>query len=139
MRLGFSRQRHIRALGQHAAASIGQRAGIVQRDLILGGAGQGDIGGDPPGLGAFAECHAQIGGWRCRLIAACVQQPVERVMREPVLGHPCARASGQRDHTRPFGHRLARGVARDIAPAGNGDALAVQRLSPISSSIAAVK
>ena len=43
---------HVRALGYAVAAVLHQRLAGIQADLVLGGAGQGDVAGDGPDAGA---------------------------------------------------------------------------------------
>lgn len=134
---------HVGALGDELAAGVDERLGFLARDLVLRGAGQGDVdgadvypwAGTGDVLGLVAEGFR--GGQAGELLALSLEvgDQVDFVRSEVVLlggGDEGAGAVGEGDDGSAELDGFEGCVLGDVAGAGEGDALAGEGLGALA-------
>src|SRR5690606_18128254 len=113
---------HIGAFGYADDAVLDQHAGIVIVQLVLGGAGQGDVHRHVPGAFAFLETGTGTVGIFVHAAVIAVfhfHQDGQLVRGETAFLDDCAAGVGDSDHGGTQGHRFFDGVLGDVAGAGD--------------------
>ena len=127
----FERSRHVGAFADAHAAAGNQRLGVVELELVLGGAGHGDVGLDqlPRALSFVVLRGRELLGVFADPAAADVLELLderELFSVDAVLIDDGAVGVGERKHLRTELGRLLAGVLRDVARTGDQHALAVE-------------
>src|SRR5690554_742166 len=126
---GLQGRGHVGTLGDAEAAVGDQRARVIPIELVLGGAGQGDVTGQVPGALTGEELQIQLIGHVQQAGAALVLQ-IHQVV--PLFGGHAlgevqgATGVGYRDDLGTQFHGLQCRVLRHVAGTGNRHALAFE-------------